>query len=91
MNILEAELTKRLEPMIELAWNLNFERQCKHVSVYFKSFPERGYKNHKPEINYIIFFKNGFSQKKNSCTTNFIEMIDCISDSMYKQVVETKH
>ena len=53
MTTTEIELTRRLELMIETAWNLNF----------------------------------GYSQKRKSCPDNFIEMIDCISDKMYKQVI----
>jgi len=86
----EMELTKRLEPMIELAWNLNYERQCKHVSVYFKYYPDTLYKNECPDIRFIIFFNNGFSQKRRSCNNNFIEMIDCISNMMYKQILSVK-
>lgn len=91
MNVTEMELTRRLEPMIELAWNLNFERQCKHVSVYFKYYPNKRYVNEVPEIRFIIFFKNGYTQKRRSCPNNFIEMIDCISEKMYKQVLSVRY
>ena len=87
MTAIEIELTRRLELMIETAWNLNFENQCKHISVYYKHFPVKGYSSDLPQIRFIVFFKNGFSQKRKSCPDNFIEMIDCISDKMYKQVV----
>ena len=87
INLTEKQLAKAIRPMFIEAWNANNEQKIYDVKIYFAFFPKEYDGGNPPRIRYDVILENGQTTDRFHCDKPFVEMIDCITTSLYERMV----
>ena len=87
INPVQKELIRQIKPMLIRGWNLNNDEKCYDVNISFAYFPEEFDGDTPPRIRYNLIMESGREQSNFNCSKPFVEMMNCISTNMYKQML----
>lgn len=87
INSMQNELKRAIRPMLIRGWNLNNEDTCYDVNISFAYFPKEFDGENPPRIRYKLWLASGRFQDRLNCDKHFVEMIDCITTTMYKRII----
>ena len=87
IDLTEKQLAKAIRPMLIKGWNANNEEKCYDVNISFAYFPKEYDGGNPPKIRYKLWLSSGRFQDRLSCDKPFVEMIDCITTSLYERMM----
>ena len=87
INSVQKEIIRQIKPMLIRGWNLNNDEKCYDVNISFAYFPEEFDGNNPPRIRFNLIMESGREQSNFNCSITFVEMMNCISTNMYKQML----
>ena len=87
INPLQKEIIRQIKPMLIRGWNLNNDEKCYDVNISFAYFPKEFDGDNPPRIRFNLIMESGREQSNFNCSITFVEMMNCISTNMYKQML----